>query len=198
MSNPEFTEKEAEAHNALTKRAWKIIDPLIILNESPVRGMPSWFERRKLMKAISLFERAREINPGGYSSMWALGKIYQRLGDNEVAHEWFSHAHDANPDQPDVAREAALAALDIGDTASALRFCKIAIELSPDDSGLVSNLALAHLLAGDDESAFRAAEEATSRDPSDEISKSVLKFVDDVSQGRKARPKTLIEAFPQQ
>ena len=198
MANREFTEEEAETHNALTTQAWEIINPLIVLNESPVRGTPSWFERRKLKKAISLFERAREINPDGYSSMWALGKIYQRLGDNTLALKWFDHSHHANPEHPDVAREAALSALDIGDSASALRYCEIAIKLSPDDPGLVSNLALAHLLAGDDTNAFRIAEEATSRDPSDAISKTVLRFVDDVSQGRKPRPKTLAEAFPLQ
>ena len=198
MANREFTEEEANVHNTLTKEAWELINPLIMLNEAPVRGKPSWFERRKLKRAISLFERAREINPDGYSSMWALGKIFQRLEDNTVALKWFEHAHNANPEQPDVAREAALSALDVGDSTSALRFCKVAIELSPNDSGLVSNLALAHILAGDDESAFRAAEEATSRDPSDAISKTVLKFVDDVSQGRKPRPRTLAEAFPLQ
>jgi tetratricopeptide (TPR) repeat protein len=198
MANREFTEEEAEAHNALTKEAWKLINPLIVLNESPVRGGPSWFERRKLKKAASLFERALEINPNGDSSMWAIGKIYQRLGDNTMALKWFEHAHRANPEQPDVAREASLSALDIGDSISALRYCEIAIRLSPDDPGLVSNLALAHLLAGDDTNAFRTAEEASSRDPSDAISKTVMKFVDDVSQGRKPRPKTLAEAFPLQ
>ena len=198
MANREFTQEEADAHNALTEEAWSIINPLIILNESPVRGKPSWFERRKLKKAVSLFEQAREINPDGYSSMWALGKIFQRLGDNAIALKWFEHAHQVNPEQPDVAREAALSALDVGDSDSAIRYCSAAIELSPDDPGLVSNLALAHLLAGDDQKAFRAAEEATSRDPEDPISKTVLKFVDDVAQGRRDRPKTLAEAFPMQ
>ena len=188
----------ADAHNALTEEAWNIIKPLIILNETPVRGKPSWFKRRKLKKAITLFERAREIDPSGYSSMWALGKIFQRLGDNTVALKWFEHAHQANPEQPDVAREAALSALDVGDSESAVRYCSAAIELSPDDPGLVSNLALAHILAGDDQNAFRAAEEATSRDPEDPISKTVLKFVNDVAQGRRTRPKTLAEAFPLQ
>ena len=198
MTIREFTQEEADAHNTLTDEAWSIMKPLIILSDSPIRGKPSWFERRKLKKAITLFEMAREINPDGYSSMWALGKIFQRLGDNAIALKWFECAHRASPEQPDVAREAALSALDIGDSDSAIRYCSVAIELSPDDPGLVSNLALAHLLAGDDQKAFQAAEEATSRDPADTISKTVLEFVDDVSQGRKPRPKTLAEAFPLQ
>jgi hypothetical protein len=46
--------------------------------------------------------------------MWALGRIEQRRGNPAAALAWFEKAHRIQPDQPDVAREASLAALDIG------------------------------------------------------------------------------------
>jgi Flp pilus assembly protein TadD len=128
--------------------------------------------------------------------MWALGKIHQRLGDQPAAFAWFAKAHAVKPDQPDVAREAGIAALDIGRFADALALCQTAVRHSPDDPGLVCNLALAHCLAGQDAEAERCAADAVQRDPKDAISATVLNFIRDVASGKRRRPTTLSEAFP--
>jgi len=128
--------------------------------------------------------------------MWALGKIYQRLGDHERSYQWFLRARSLNPDQPDVAREAGLAAMDAGRVEEALELCLAAVHLSPDDLGLRCNLALAYLLAGDDSNALECASIAANGDPGDDISQNVLAFVRDVRDGRKPRPRKLGDAFP--
>ena len=86
---------------------------LVLHGAEPPRR-PGWYTRWQLGRAIRCFERALAINPAGWSSMWALGKIRQRLGDQEAALGWFARAHALKPDQPDVAREAGIAALDLG------------------------------------------------------------------------------------
>jgi tetratricopeptide (TPR) repeat protein len=149
-----------------------------------------------LRRAIRCFEKALAINSEGWSSMWALGKIHQSLGDQTVAFDWFAKAHAINPDQPDVAREASIAALDIGRVREALGLCRSALASKPADPGLVCNLALAHCLAGQDNEAEKCATEATCADPSDEISATVLAFVRDVASGKKTRPKKLCVVFP--
>ncbi len=184
----DFTQAEVNQHNALTARGWALTKGRLLLHGAPSEGL-GWFSPWQLRRAIRCFENALAINSEGWSSMWALGKIHQRLGDQTAAFDWFAKAHAINPDQPDVAREASIAALDIGRVAEALALCRAALASKPGDSGLVCNLALAHCLAGQDEDAEKCAAEATGSDPSDEISANVLAFVRDVGSGRKRGPR---------
>jgi len=172
----EFTQEESEAHHALTEEGWAIIKSKILLLDSPAAGKPGWLLRRKLRKAIECFKKSLAINPQGWSSMWALGKIYQRLGEHPTALDWFARALEINPTQPNVAREAGLAALDSGKYKLAVYYCSIAAKLS-DDPGLVANLALAHMPDGNDTEAVKCARKATSQNPADAISRTVLEVV---------------------
>jgi Flp pilus assembly protein TadD len=95
----------------------------------------------------------------------------------------------------DVAREAGIAALDIGRVQEALTLCRAAVANSPDDAGLVCDLALAYCLADDDAEAQRCVAEAVRRDPRDRISATVHSFIQDVAWGRRNRPWKLSEAF---
>jgi tetratricopeptide (TPR) repeat protein len=192
----EFTEAEAATHNALTERGRQLSKGQLILAEDEPRGRPGWFVRRKLKQAVRCYEQALQINPEGWPSMWTLGKIHQRLGDHETSLNWFARAHDINPTHPDVAREAGLAALDCGKASLAVRFCSAAANNDPGNAGLVANLALAHMLNGDDTNAVECAERAVRATPEDEISRAVLEFVRAVADGRRARPRRLLDAFP--
>src|SRR5450432_1313831 len=156
----DITEAQAGQHNALTKEGWELLKPEMIIHGGPIRHAPGFFARRKLRRAIVLFGRAIELNPRGWSSMWATGKALQRLGDHSGALRWFMKAHDENPSQVDVVREAGLTALDCGAIDQAVRLCFAAVRLSPDDLGLQANLSLAYLMAGDYERAAECAKVA--------------------------------------
>jgi Flp pilus assembly protein TadD len=125
--------------------------------------------------------------------MCGLGKIYQRLGDHEVTLRWFATAFAMTPDHPDVAREAGIAAMELGRAAEALEFCLAAVANRPDDAGLVCNLALAYCLAGNDSDALRCAIQAAERDPADVVTLSVRDFVTQVASGRRKRPKSYLD-----
>ena len=189
----EFTQDEADRHNALTDRAWSSVDSLILLEKSSPSSRPNWFARRKLRKAIDYFRQALDLNPDGWQAMWGIGKIYQRLGEHELSLEWFEHAHEKEPSQPDVAREAGLAARECGRAELGLKYCMVAVEIKPNDPGLMCNLALAHMIAGDDTSAVRWATDAVAGDPADDICKNVLRFAQEVTKGTRSRPRKIEE-----
>jgi tetratricopeptide (TPR) repeat protein len=187
----EFTQEQVAAHNALTAAGWAIVKAETLIDGRSMRVAPGFFARRELEKGIRLFTEALKIDPEGWSSMWALGKLCQRLGDYASALKWFTEAHRIKPDQVDVLREAGLAALGIGAKIEALELCFAAVRLAPDDLGLQSNLALAYLLSGDDAHAEECARVAVSGAPQDSMSRAVFAFVQDVREGRKRRPDRL-------
>jgi tetratricopeptide (TPR) repeat protein len=189
----EFTEAEVQEHNRHYQQGWALIQGDLLLAGSRARGRPGWSARRRLTKAIGCFEAALAINPEGWPSLWALGKIRQRLGRKAEALEAFARAHELAPAQPDVAREAGIAAAEVGDGAAAVRFVEAAIAASPADGGLESNLALARLLCGDVVGAREAVERAAALLPDDAIVHKVRRVVDDVADGRRPQPRTLDE-----
>jgi tetratricopeptide (TPR) repeat protein len=189
----DLTETEVREHNRHYQEGWALIRDDIFLAGSRASGPPGWFARRRLTKAIACFEAALAINPGGWPSLWALGKIQQRLGRRAEALEAFSRAHVLAPVQPDVAREAGIAAAEVGDGTAAVRFVEAAIAASPADGGLQSNLALARLLCGDLVGAREAVDRAAALLPDEAIVHKVRRVVDDVAGGRRPPPRTLGE-----
>lgn len=188
-----YSEREMDLHDKLLQRGCSLIEGRILLDGSSPQGKPWWITRKKLRDAISCFEQVLAINPQNWSSIYMLGKIHQRLGDQKEALKWFSRACEINPDQPDVAREAALSAIDTGDGKTAVRYCEAAIRMSPDDFGLILNLALAHLIAGDLTQAQACAEDAVRKAPNDKISKRVRAIINEVADGKRRPPKTGLE-----
>jgi tetratricopeptide (TPR) repeat protein len=193
----ELTDEKVAQHNALYQRGWDLTRGQLHDAEGNLRQRPGWLARRRLRTAIGCFQEALQINPGNWSAMWALGKIYQRFGEHNTSLGWFARAHELNPTQPDVAREGGLAALDSGDAEVALRLCSAAVSNDPNDPGLVANVALAHVLKGNDALALECAERALLMNPSDNVSVTVRDFVRDVSSGKRQRPRRLSDVFPQ-
>jgi tetratricopeptide (TPR) repeat protein len=177
-------------HDELYDQATTLIQGLILVHgQVPVVVTPE--RRERLNKAIALFKEVIDINPGNWAAMWQLGKIYQALEEYAKGLEWFSRAHRTNPDQPDVAREAAIAAMDSGRPAEAIAFCKRAIEASPTDAGLRSNLALALLFSGQPSEALQVAEEAQGRRPSDQITAKIVAVIKQVVSGSEKCPRNM-------
>lgn len=179
-------------HNRLYGVASALIKDLILYHGQEPAELDEG-GRRRLEEAIRLFTEVLQINPGNWPAMWQLGKTYQRLGDFERGLEWFARAHILQPDQPDVAREAALAAMDVGRPAEAIPFCERAIEAKPDDPGLRANLALALLFSGKPSEAREVAGDALERDPSDEITANLVGIIDAVLAGVRSCPRHIRE-----
>ena len=62
----------------------------------------------------SLLRASAGDPPGGLAVDVALGKIYQLLGDLDMAFLWFAKANAERPNHPDLVRDASRAAMDVG------------------------------------------------------------------------------------
>lgn len=191
-----FTPEEMRRHDALTSKGWSLTKGQLLMQGREPVGRPGVYARWQLRRAIRCFEQALKIHSYGWSSMWAIGKIYQRLGKHDTAYQWFSKAFDCKPDHPDIAREAGLAAMDAGRVEDGLRFCLAAVAMKPEDPGLVCNLAIAYMMAGNDTEAIRCVTEAAARDPADVVTATVRQFVTEVASGQRTRPKEMATWFP--
>jgi tetratricopeptide (TPR) repeat protein len=191
-ANRQYSQAEADRHNTLTKKGWAILnDHILLLGREQVRI--GYFAKRRLKKAIGCFHQALRIAPEKYASRWALGKIYQVLGDHELSLKWFEDAWAVEKGNADVCREASLAAMDCGDFSKALDFSNKAISLKPEDAGLHCNRALALMFLNRDAEAIEAVANSLKLNPDDEIALNVRAIVHSVANGGRPRPKSMKE-----
>ena len=176
-------------HNTVYMKGCALIEGEIWSGETPRPTKPGWWVRRKLRRAIVAFDEAISIRPGNWAAHWLVGKIHQRLGENEATLRRFARAHDLEPTNADVAREATIAAIEVGEALAARRFSEVAMALAPSDAGLVANHAVALLIAGDASGALRAIQKALALDPNDRISCDVRDRVLEVLAGRRTPPR---------
>lgn len=187
-----ITKDRADQHNALTAKAWAILyDHILLLGRENIRI--GFFAKRRLKKAVALFQDALRITPENYSSKWALGKIHQILGDHRSSLKWFEEAYSLEKGNADLCREAGIAAMHCGNFSKALEFSDRAIALDPDDAGLHCNKALALMFLNRDADAIDAVVSSLRLDPNDQITLSVRAIVHSVADGSRPRPNTMIE-----
>ena len=66
--------------------------------------------------------------------------------------------------------------------------------LRPNDAGLRSNLALVYLFTGDVTHALTEVRAALASEPKDKITAGLARMIEDVSAGRRKRPRSIAEA----
>jgi tetratricopeptide (TPR) repeat protein len=191
-NNP-MTPSQVEEHNRAFERAIEIAREEILTQGVPKTSKPSSLFRSRLDLALQLLLRVIELNPNNWSAMWFVGKIHQRRNDHAMALEWFARAHDSNPPQVDVSREASISAMALGRSQEAISYASKALSSRPNDSGLQSNLALAYLLADNLDEAKRFVEKAMVRGPIDPIAKTISKMIDHFVKSQQTPPSTTEE-----
>ena len=188
--NREYTQATADQHNALYEKGWAILnDYILLLDRDQVRI--GFFAKRRLKKAIALFHEALHINPENWASKWALGKIYQVLGDRRRSLKWFEEAWSLEKGNVDVCRETSLAAMDCGEFSKALDFADKAVALKSDDAGLHCNRALALMFLSRDSEAIEAVVSSLQLNPEDQITLAARAIVHSVAEGSRPRPKSM-------
>jgi tetratricopeptide (TPR) repeat protein len=187
------TEDKQALHNRLFEEAAAIAKGEILLHERSNMPPPGWWLRRKLSRALNLFDQVLAINPGNYSALWLAGKVHQRLGDQEQSFLYLERAYQANPSQPDVAREVSMAAMNLGRHDAAIAYSFRAVQIEPANHGLQANLALAYLLAGSLPEAQKAIAVALAGDPNDKISQTIAKTISHFVEINRRPPATTPE-----
>src|SRR5215472_1135372 len=188
-----MTPSQLEEHNRLYKEALQIAGSEIIIQGHPRLPEVSSKVRSKLDRALQLFSRVIDLNPDNWPAMWHVGKIHQRHGDHAVALEWFIQAHNLNPEQVDVLREASICAMALGRSEEAISYASSALRIRPNDAGLQSNLAAAFLLAGRLDEAKQSIERALAEDPADRIAKLLSQMIEHFSRSGEKPPTTTKE-----
>jgi tetratricopeptide (TPR) repeat protein len=187
-----LTEAEIERHNALYRRAYSLIRPHIFIDGESRSARPGWFARRRLRKGIALFHRALRINPNSWQSRFWVAKALQRLGDHRESMSWFSDALRLDEANGRVANEAAVEALQVGDSKLALALVRPAAQLNPDDAALQHNLGLALLLCGRVAEAHQAFTRAAAHQ-SDRTAARLVALTELVLRGERPCPRTLTD-----
>jgi len=185
-----FSDAEIQRHNRLCAEADALAEGELYFGvNSP--GDPDDATAAKLRRAAYLFQQALDIHCDNESAMFMIGKIYQRLDEDIEALTWFVRAFRVNGTNADAAREAGIAATDLGDAPLAVEMCQAAVALDPQEPGLIANLALAYLIAGDLDLAAAAAQHRLLRAPKDAISHEVARVISEVRTGRRPQPKSM-------
>ncbi len=116
-------------------------------------------------EARDLLESACQIDPNNWQSVFDLGRLALRMGDNRRAMETLARAANLAPDRADFAHELARAYLAVGDLDQARSAAEKSVSLDPDSSD--SRLLLAEILAqaGNLKSAIAELERVNENDP---------------------------------
>lgn len=158
-----------------------------------VKSTPATESNGEIERGIELLKSSIEINEGGGSAYWLIGKAYQALKNDAEALAAFKRAFELERENKDVAREYCLACLDAGEPKRALMAAGRAVTIAPDDAGLRSNLGLAYLLDAQLDHAEGVLVTATEMDPNDSIAKNLLRLVGQVKTGERAQPKCIAD-----
>src|SRR3954451_22063581 len=101
-----------------TKAAHRVATWLVRGELHVVRGMrrpPDQLSRAKLKMARKLLGIVIAKMPRSWNSLWIAGKIHERMKEYRLALDCFKQGLAANPSQPDLAVEASLAAVYLGE-----------------------------------------------------------------------------------
>lgn len=181
--------RNVDEHNALYKRAVDLLRFTTTMVPMVPPAQLSWFQRRRVRQGIQVMQRVLQINPENWSALWVLGKADQAAGESEHALDAFSKSHLINPENPDVAREASISAMECSRHDVALQFAERALSLNEGDPGLRANLALVYLFSQKPDIAKVHIEHAYAKDPNDQITCDVRQLIDEVITGKRSCPR---------
>lgn len=181
---------QIEKHNELYRRAYDLLRGEIIIDGEPLSAQPGFLAKRRLNKAIALFQEVLEINPENWAAMFGMAKAFHRLGQKAHAFDLMLQAHHGNPSLSGFAREAGLVAFQLGRFQEGIELTHSAIATRPGDGSLYSNLGLGSLLAGDANNAVAAFEQAVVLEPDHALTPCLLEVARAVQSGTLPAPAT--------
>ncbi len=183
--NLEITDFSIERHDEYYKKGLSCIEPYIIIHGKP-RNRPNI---NKIKEGIKYLDAVTKINPKNWAAFYLRGKAYQAIGDSRSAYNEFKKSFDIEKENPDVARELTIEALNLGKGEEGVEIAKHALTLKPNNPGLMANLGIAYLINGEIDNAADIAKQATNLDPLDKINKQVLEIIKEVKSGKRPQPK---------
>ena len=174
---------EIKKHNQLYEQAYDLVLSEVLIDGRTLSSQPGFLARRRLNRAIALFEAVLEMNPENWAAMFGMAKALHRLGDKPRAFDLMLKAHHGNPSLSGFAREAGLVAFQLGRFREGVELTYAAISTRPGDGSLYSNLGLGCLLAGDVDAAVDAFQHANELEPNHSLTPRLLAVAESVRSG---------------
>ncbi len=184
-----LTDKQIEEFNALYGEACELFKGLILLDGNPTPKI-GFFEKRKLNKSISMFERALKIHPASWQSMFFIAKAHQSLGELPKALEWFKNAYEYEPENISLAKEIGLCAGQLGDHETAIFYMESVAKVYPEEYSLQVNLGLSYLMSNQLNLAKAQFSRAVLAEPGNINNKKLLELTNKVISGEVPCPKS--------
>lgn len=182
-----LSEEQINEFNKLYDNACKKMKGIVILDHYRPKSI-GFFEKLRANKAIRLFEKALQIVPEHFASLFFTGKIYQRFGQYEKALWYFEKAMEFEKQNHSLPQEASLVAMHLGQIDKAIQYSEDALKRAPGHIALMGNHSMNLLIAGKDSEAEESIKKALETDPDDAINKNIQKRINDVISGKTKRP----------
>lgn len=182
-----MTEEQKSNFNKYYSEAIKAQKGIVILDAYRTKGI-GFFEKLKAKKAIKLFEKALNIYPDSYQSLFLIGKIYQRLQEYDKSLYFLEKAMLIEKENHNLPQEASLVAMHLNQINKAIEYSTEANKRKPNDFILLGNHSMNLLIAEQDQEAKNTIDKAILINPDDEINKRIKLKIENVIAGKVKRP----------
>lgn len=186
---------QTKKHNHLYEKAYGLLRGEILIDGKTLSPKPGFFAKRRLNKAIALFQEVLRINAENWAAMFGMAKAFHRLGDKPRAFDLMLKAHHGNPSLSGFAREAGLVAFQLGRFREGIELTHAAINTRPGDGSLYSDLGLGYLLAGDTNASVEAFRRASDLEQGHPLTPRLLALAEAVRSGAHPLPRSEAEVL---
>jgi tetratricopeptide (TPR) repeat protein len=187
LSGQESTAKSIEYF----KQGTEIVLPYLPNKKAKPKDTTTPAALKELQEGIEYLKLAVKFEYRHWQSNWFLGKAYQLLGKHEQACGYFMDGYATNPNEINLSRELMTEYLEVGKTAEALLIANKILNQMPQDAGLVADIGLVFLMNGQIKEAKQKIKQSLSIDGQDQITKNLLKLVEEVESGKRKPPAKL-------
>lgn len=183
-----LTEKQISEFSNYYNKGCSLQKGLILLDGYRPKSL-GFFEKLRAKKAVYNFEKALEIYPESWQSLFFIGKIYQRLRNYEKSLEFIEMSMKYENQNHILPQEASLVCMHLNQLEKAIEYSKLSIEISPENFALLGNHAMNLLVAEFDDEAKEIIEKAMLLNPEDKINKNIKQKIENVILKKERRPK---------
>ena len=156
-------------------------------------GELGFFEKKRLKRALTYFEKASSLAPTNGAPMLFIAKIKQRLGEFESSLEWLKKANSVEPNNLILAIETSAALGRLEKHKEAATVLENACKSHPADPRIWSNLGLSYLMAGETNSAVKTFEYLVQIEPDFPTNKKLFDLASEIALGEKSTPRNEAE-----
>ena len=151
---------------------------------------PGLIDRFFLARARKFLMKAAEGKSESGAPLLFLGKIEERLGNNERCISWLRMANEASPENGVVMLELGAAYGRQGQHRELVELLVPLVRMHPEDTRIHSNLGVALLLLGESGRAIGAFENAVALEPTVGSNRRLLEYAVAVHEKRKSQPRS--------